>query len=130
MIVRGEIGQFNGLTQINPDTLWMVSAGNALFDPTVVTALDETTESQLVTIENLTIVDPADWSNSGSGFNVDVTDGTNTYTLCVLMRMLTCMEQQHQHQLSTSQDLEGNLILPHHTAVVINYCLDIWLIWM
>jgi DNA/RNA endonuclease YhcR with UshA esterase domain len=81
IIIRGEIGQFNGLTQINPDTVWMVSAGNALFDPTVVTALDETTESQLVKIENLTIVDPDDWSNSGSGFNVDVTDGTNTYTM-------------------------------------------------
>ena len=81
VIIRGEIGQFNGLTQIYTDSVWMVSAGNALFDATLVTALDETTESQLVTIENLTIVDPGDWSNSGSGFNVDVTDGTNTYTM-------------------------------------------------
>ncbi len=81
IIVQGSISQFSGLTQINPDTLWMVSSGNALVTPTVVTALDETTESQLIKIENLTIVDPADWTNSGSGFNVDVTDGTNTYTM-------------------------------------------------
>jgi predicted extracellular nuclease len=81
VIIRGSISQFSGLTQINPDTVWMVSAGNALFDPTVVTALEEATESQLVKIENLTIVDPADWTNSGSGFNVDVTDGMNTFTM-------------------------------------------------
>ena len=81
VVVQGTISQFSGLTQINPDTVWMVSAGNALVAPTVVTALDETTESQLIKIENLTVVDPDDWSNSGSGFNVDITDGTNTYTM-------------------------------------------------
>ncbi|MCP3932432.1 MAG: hypothetical protein GY705_25455, partial [Bacteroidetes bacterium] len=75
VIVQGVIGFYNGLTQINPDSVWMVSAGNSLFDPTIVTALGEETESQLITIENVTLVDPASWG-SGS-FNTDVTNGTD-----------------------------------------------------
>ncbi len=81
VIIRGTIAQFNGLTQINADTVWFTSADNSLVSPTVVTALDESTESQLVKINNLTIVDPAQWTNTGTGFNVNVTDGTNTYAM-------------------------------------------------
>lgn len=81
IILRGEVTFFNGLTQFGPDTLELVSSGNDLFDPTVVTALGEDTESQLVTIEDVMLVDPEQWTNSGSGFNVDVTDGTNTYVV-------------------------------------------------
>lgn len=81
VVVQGAVGFFNGLTQMNPDSVWLVSSGNALHDPEVVTALGETTESKLVKLENLSLVDPSQWSNSGSGFNVDVTDGTNTYAM-------------------------------------------------
>ena len=81
VIVQGQISQFNGLLQIVPETVELVDADNMLFDPTVVTELSEATESQLVTIENVMLVDPNDWTGAGSGFNVDVTDGTNTYTV-------------------------------------------------
>ncbi len=81
VIVRGTIAQFNGLTQINADSVWFTSADNTLFAPTIVTALNEDTESQLVKINNLTLVNPAQWTNSGTGFNVDVTDGINTYAM-------------------------------------------------
>ncbi len=81
LIIRGKINQFNGLTQIDPDTVILVSSGNALFDPTVITDLGENAESQLVKINNLTIVNPAQWTNSGSGFNVDVTNGTQTFAM-------------------------------------------------
>lgn len=77
--VYGEVNHFNGLAQISGDSVTLMSQGNPLFAPTVVTALDESTESQLVKIENLTLVDPTQWTSSGS-FNFDVTDGTNTYT--------------------------------------------------
>ena len=79
--IWGAIEQFNGLTQINADSVWLVSSGNALVTPTVVTALDESTESQLVKIENLKLVDPAQWTGTGPGFNVDVTDEVNTYQM-------------------------------------------------
>ncbi|HQU60549.1 MAG TPA: T9SS type A sorting domain-containing protein, partial [Saprospiraceae bacterium] len=42
---------------------------------------DESTESQLVKIENLKLVDPAQWTGTGPGFNVDVTDEVNTYQM-------------------------------------------------
>jgi plastocyanin len=81
--VFGRIGQYNGLTQISPDTVILVSSGNPLLDPVVVTELSEVTESKLIKIENLTIVDPAEWSNSGSGFNVELSDGVNTFFMRV-----------------------------------------------
>ncbi len=81
VVVQGEIDQFNGLLQIGADTVLFESAGNALATPDVVTALGEATESQLVTIENVTLVDPAAWGDGFSGFNVEVTDGANTITV-------------------------------------------------
>jgi plastocyanin len=81
VIVQGQVDQFNGLLQLDLDTVWTVSSGNSLLDPTIVTALGEETESQLVTIENVSLVDPAEWGDGTSGFNVEVTDGTNTYTV-------------------------------------------------
>lgn len=81
IIVRGTIDQFNGLTQIMPDTLWLESQDNALVEPAVVTNLDETTESQLVTLANVELVNPDNWEESGGSFNVDVTDGANTFQL-------------------------------------------------
>ncbi|MBX2927287.1 MAG: lamin tail domain-containing protein [Saprospiraceae bacterium] len=84
VIIRGRVTQFNGLTQILPDTVLRVSQGNALFSPTTTVQLDESTESQLVRLENLSIVNPAQWTNLGTGFNVDVTNGTNTFQMRVV----------------------------------------------
>jgi len=81
--VVGSIGQFNGLTQIAPESVELISAGNALVDPLVVSTLDEISESYLVRIECVELVDPSQWINDGSGFNVDLTDGTNTYLMRV-----------------------------------------------
>ena len=79
--VQGVISQFNGLSEIEPDTLWFVDAGNPLQTPSVVTLLSESTESQMTTIQNLTYVDIAQWLGDGSSFNVQLTDGVNTYTI-------------------------------------------------
>jgi plastocyanin len=79
--VKGTIEQFNGLTQINPDSITLNSSGNATVTPLLVTTLDETTESELVQITGLTLVDPASWNATGASFNADFTDGTNTYSI-------------------------------------------------
>jgi len=81
LAVQGTIVQFNCLTQITPDTLWMVSAGNPLTTPVLTTFLDESFESEMLRINNLALVDPAQWTGLGSGFNVDVTNGTSTYQM-------------------------------------------------
>ena len=77
----GTISQFNGLTQINPDSIVFISANNTLPTPTVVTQLGENTESELVTFTSAILVDPSQWTGSGSGFNVDITNGTDTIAM-------------------------------------------------
>lgn len=77
--VRGSIGQFNGQTEIRPDTILKISSDNPLLAPTVVTTLSEATESKLVKINNVRFVDPAEWTtgSGGSGFNVRVVSDNN-----------------------------------------------------
>jgi DNA/RNA endonuclease YhcR with UshA esterase domain len=75
--VVGTISQYNGLTQITATSVTLISQGNTINMPTVVTTLDESTESQLVRINGLTVV--SGWNTSGS-FNATLTDGTNTYS--------------------------------------------------
>lgn len=75
--VRGVIGQFNGLTQINVDTIFATGNTNTLVPSTDVTALDESTESQLIRITDLTVVD----ITPAGGLNVNMSDGTNTYLM-------------------------------------------------
>lgn len=75
--VRGTIGQFNGLTQVNLDTVIFDSAGNTLFAPTPTTTLGEADESQLVQLRNVTITDV----QVAGGLNVTVTDGVGNTNL-------------------------------------------------
>jgi plastocyanin len=78
--VLGKIGQFNGLTQVFADSILVLETGLATVTPTIVTALDESTEAQWITIENVNFVDPIATFPTGSN-NIDVTDGTNVFTL-------------------------------------------------
>ena len=82
VMVQGELTQFNGLAEIIPDTLWTISSNNAIVIPQEVTTLNESTESQLISIKNLSIIDSNDWNNSNtSGFTVEVTNGTDTFEM-------------------------------------------------
>ncbi len=79
---QGEISHFNGLAQMFLDSVYLVSTGNALHDPEVITGpINESTESKLIKIFNLTWTSPGQWSPSGSGFNINATDGTTTYQI-------------------------------------------------
>jgi hypothetical protein len=75
--ILGTVGQFNGLTQVNLDTVILNSAGNTLFNPTAITALGEADESQLVQLTNVTITDV----QVAGGLNVTVTDGVGNTNL-------------------------------------------------
>ncbi len=81
VVVQGTISEFNCLTQITPDTLWMVSSGNSLVMPATVTELNESTEAELVTIGIISWLDPSQWNPTGSGFNMDVNDGVNNFVI-------------------------------------------------
>lgn len=77
--ITGKVEQFNGLAQIAIDGLVLISQNQALEPPTVVTVLDEFTESQLITIQNVSLKDKSQWTGQGSGFNVTVTNGSNDF---------------------------------------------------
>lgn len=80
--VKGYIDQFNGLTQIFAEEITVFNQGNATVTPLIVTELNETTESQLVTLEGLTLVDgETNWPNNG---NINVTNGSDIFTVRVV----------------------------------------------
>lgn len=74
--VMGTVNQFNGLTQIDPDSIVLINSGNTIPTPTVVTALGESTESNLVTFEFSEIT-------AVSGSNFTLVSGTDTITMRV-----------------------------------------------
>lgn len=85
--VIGKISFFSGMTQITPDpntttdTLFVLGSG-LVPTPIVVTTLDETTESELIRLNNVTLLNPSQWNNSNpSGFNVDISNGSQTFQL-------------------------------------------------
>jgi hypothetical protein len=79
--IVGDIGHFNGLLQMYVDSVTVISTGNATQTPTVVTALGESTESELVKFKNMTMVDPTQWGSGSSGYNIDITNGNDTIVM-------------------------------------------------
>jgi hypothetical protein len=78
LTVKGKLTQFNGYAQITADTIYKTGTG-ATFTPKVVTKVEESTESLIVTLKNVTLVDATKWTTGvgTGGFTVEVTDGTN-----------------------------------------------------
>lgn len=81
VLIPGLVGAFNGLAQMTPDTITVVSTGNMPVTPTVVTTLDETTESEIVTFECVTLLDTSRWPTSGGSTNLDFTNGVDTFAI-------------------------------------------------
>ncbi|MFT5184312.1 MAG: hypothetical protein ACI84C_001442 [Flavobacteriales bacterium] len=79
--VIGSIDQFNGLTQIVPDTILYQASDVALQVPEYVTDLDEYSESRMVQFKCMKLVDPTQWTNEEPGFNVEITNGSSTFEL-------------------------------------------------
>lgn len=78
--VQGTIDQFNGLVELIPDSIGLVSQGNPLPVMRTVTQLDETIESELVKLVGFWFVDTTQWTpGAGTGFSYDVTNGSDTF---------------------------------------------------
>lgn len=80
IMLYGTISQFNGLTQMSPDSIVVISTGNALPTPISVSNLDATTESKLISMSS------SFWTLSsapaaGNNANVSITNGTDTLTM-------------------------------------------------
>jgi hypothetical protein len=79
ILVRGRIIQFNGLTEMNPDSIEIIRTGATLPSPMLVSNLDETTEAKLVQLDNFRVI-----TGSGStSYNMTATNGTDTITIRV-----------------------------------------------
>ncbi|MBP6090944.1 MAG: T9SS type A sorting domain-containing protein [Crocinitomicaceae bacterium] len=78
--IKGKIEQFNGLTEIVPDSILVLGQNATLQTPIIVTSLSEATESKYIKLENLSFVTPITTFPSGSS-TIQVTDGSTTFAL-------------------------------------------------
>lgn len=78
ILLMGELSQMNGLQQFIPDSIQLISSGHSLPVSVLVETLNESTESQLIRIENLEVT--AIGSVNPNGFKLGLTDGSNNYT--------------------------------------------------
>lgn len=84
IMVIGTIAQYRGLTEIEVDSINVLATGIALKQPAVVSVLDETTEGEFIKLENWEFADTTQWNpGSGTGFNVDITNGIDTFIMRV-----------------------------------------------
>ncbi len=79
--ITGTLNQFNGLAQIGPDNVTILTDNNDLSEPLPIFALGEETESRLLIFENASLVDPSAWTNDGPGFNVEFMNPNGTITV-------------------------------------------------
>jgi DNA/RNA endonuclease YhcR with UshA esterase domain len=78
----GKVSQFNGLSQLNLDSAFVLATGRPLQASVPVDSLSEQTESKLVSITGFQIVNSAQWTTgTGTGFTVQVSNGTRTIDL-------------------------------------------------
>lgn len=82
--LKGVIDQFRGLSQLQVEALEVLSSGNPLVTPKVVTEFEEYDESGYLTIENVSLKDPSEWANNSAGFNVLFTDGTRDFDVRIV----------------------------------------------
>ena len=73
--VRGVVGQFNGLATLYADTLIFEGSGFATQEPILVNEMGEETESQIVKLKCVKLLDPSQWTNNFPFFDVMVSYG-------------------------------------------------------
>ena len=73
--VRGVVGQFAGLATLYADTLIYEGSGFATQEPIQVQEMGEETESRVVKLKCVKLIDPAEWTNQWPYFDVMVDYG-------------------------------------------------------
>lgn len=81
VMVQGFIRQFRGLTFIDPDQIELLSSGNPLVQASVITQLNENSESEFVMRECVKVFRNWNFNGAQVGFNVGATDGVDTFNL-------------------------------------------------
>lgn len=81
--ISGEVGFYAGVVQlVYLDTIYKIGTG-VVPVPVVVQDLDESTESELIRLNNVSLVTPSQWDTTGkaSGFSCTISDGQNTWEI-------------------------------------------------
>lgn len=78
--VMGNIEVFRGLTQINPDSMVRLATGRTIKTPTITNSVNESLESDLIRINGVQLVNPANWTTGvgATGFTIKIFKGTDT----------------------------------------------------
>lgn len=86
--VIGNVDFFSGMAQIEVESVILIEEDRPIFDPLPVNELNESTESNVVRLNCVSLVDSTQWEASGSGFNVEVSDGLNNYQVRIASPVL------------------------------------------
>lgn len=81
IMIRGTVGQFSGLTQMQPDSIMLINQGNTIPSPALVTSLSEVEESELVRFENFYVISAQ--MPGGFAYSVTLSNGTDTVVMRV-----------------------------------------------
>ena len=81
--IRGAIQQFQGRAQIKADTLILAAQDQPVQEPQLVNALNEDTESDLIRLKCVELVNPNDWTNLPPQFEVYVSTGAALYKMVI-----------------------------------------------
>jgi hypothetical protein len=84
LAIYGKLSPYNGLNEVAVDSFKVLATGIALKAPKVVTKLKEEDESNIVKVLKVRVIDPAQWTKTGSGFNVKITNGNDTLDMRIL----------------------------------------------
>jgi DNA/RNA endonuclease YhcR with UshA esterase domain len=103
LLVKGTLTQFNGLSEYTADTIIALAKGSWMKSARLVKSLGENEESDLITIDSVSIVDTTAWTGSGSGFNVNITDGKNTFS----MRITNTTDLYKMHAIKGKFNVTG-----------------------
>ncbi len=83
IILRGLLTQYDGLTEVIPDSVALLNKGPNYLNPQTVSELSENLEAKLIKLDGYYLSNPSQWVKNGSNFNVEITNGTDTFTMNV-----------------------------------------------
>ena len=130
----GRFEDFNGQGQISPDSVLLIKKDSVKINAKLVTKFEEEDEGNLLRIENVRILNFSQWTNSGSGFNVDVADSQDTFVMRVDKDINIFGKQAPSGNFSvtgilgqydkTSPFLDGYQLFPRYTDDISPYNID------
>lgn len=80
--IIGEVDMYNGLAELVPEEITYLNDFRNIPGPRVVATLDEATEGELVTLENVWALDTT--FSSSSAVNIEITNGMDTFEMRIV----------------------------------------------